>query len=171
MSVPNTDRILAKEEGRKFYISPTPCKKCGCVVKFVSSYGCHYCAKKKGYEKLMSGVLEKYHTAEKTNARVQKWRKNNPEMTKAQQRREYEKGGGAKAARYRTSKRDQTPVLTEQQEQVILDLYKEARRLSSETSIPHEVDHIKPVSKGGLHHPDNLQILTRGENRRKSDKF
>lgn len=33
-----------------------------------------------------------------------------------------------------------------------------------------EVDHIIPISKGGLHHPDNLQIITKRHNRKKSFK-
>jgi hypothetical protein len=35
----------------------------------------------------------------------------------------------------------------------------------------YEVDHIIPVSKGGLHTPENLQYLTRSENRKKSNKL
>lgn len=35
----------------------------------------------------------------------------------------------------------------------------------------HEVDHIIPVSKGGLHCLENLQYLTVSENRRKSNKI
>jgi hypothetical protein len=35
----------------------------------------------------------------------------------------------------------------------------------------HEVDHIIPVSKGGLHCLENLQYLTISENRRKSNKI
>lgn len=35
----------------------------------------------------------------------------------------------------------------------------------------HEVDHIIPISKGGLHHQDNLQYLPILENRRKSNKL
>jgi len=35
----------------------------------------------------------------------------------------------------------------------------------------HEVDHIIPVSKGGLHSPENLQYLTISENRKKSNKI
>ena len=35
----------------------------------------------------------------------------------------------------------------------------------------YEVDHIIPVSKGGLHTLDNLQYLTISENRRKSNKM
>jgi len=33
------------------------------------------------------------------------------------------------------------------------------------------VDHIKPVSKGGLHHQDNLQILDSISNMKKGSKF
>lgn len=35
----------------------------------------------------------------------------------------------------------------------------------------YEVDHIIPISKGGLHHQDNLQYLTITENRSKSNKL
>lgn len=35
----------------------------------------------------------------------------------------------------------------------------------------YEVDHIIPVSKGGLHHQDNFQYLTSLENKRKSNKL
>jgi 5-methylcytosine-specific restriction endonuclease McrA len=35
----------------------------------------------------------------------------------------------------------------------------------------HEVDHIIPISKGGLHTLENLQYLTIRENRRKSNKL
>ncbi len=49
--------------------------------------------------------------------------------------------------------------------------YKEAVKLSEETGIPHEVDHIIPISKGGKHHENNLQILTATENRKKHNKI
>lgn len=35
----------------------------------------------------------------------------------------------------------------------------------------HEVDHIIPVSRGGLHHEDNLQYLPVLENRKKGNKM
>ena len=35
----------------------------------------------------------------------------------------------------------------------------------------HEVDHIIPISKGGLHHQDNLQYLPWRVNRQKSNKL
>ena len=45
--------------------------------------------------------------------------------------------------------------------------YATARYLTQASGVIHEVDHIYPLAKGGLHHPDNLQILTRTENRKK----
>jgi len=35
----------------------------------------------------------------------------------------------------------------------------------------YEVDHIIPLSKGGKHHEDNLQYLTKDENRRKGSRI
>lgn len=57
--------------------------------------------------------------------------------------------------------------LTAQQREEITAIYAEAERLTQETGIPHEVDHIHPLSKGGTHTPDNLQVLTQSENRSK----
>ncbi len=54
---------------------------------------------------------------------------------------------------------------------IIKSIYEECRRLSVETGVPHEVDHIIPIAKGGLHHQDNLQILTMSENRKKGSNI
>jgi len=37
--------------------------------------------------------------------------------------------------------------------------------------VGYEVDHIIPLSKGGLHHEENLQYLTIKENRSKGNKI
>lgn len=52
--------------------------------------------------------------------------------------------------------------------------YREAQRLTRETGVVHEVDHIIPVCGRlvtGLHVPENLQILTLPENRSKHARF
>ncbi len=169
MTVAVVDRVLAIQEGRKFYISPTSCKKCGCVVKFVSSYGCHHCNMIKGRQKLADSVCEKYQTPENSRRRLRNWRQNNPDKRKAQYDRDETKN--ARAAKRRATKRNQTPDLNLEQKRAIIDLYSVAKSLTETTGIPHEVDHIKPISKGGLHHPDNLQILTRDDNRKKGSNY
>lgn len=64
--------------------------------------------------------------------------------------------------KYYTNKRNQTPV--DADHKLIKEIY---------LNCPdgHEVDHIVPISKGGLHHQDNLQYLTVFENRSKGNKL
>ena len=53
-------------------------------------------------------------------------------------------------------------------------VYFKAQQLTEQTGIPHEVDHIVPVTHDlicGLNVPVNLQILTREENRRKANRI
>ncbi len=71
----------------------------------------------------------------------------------------------------RARKLELTPRLTKEEKKLMEDIYKESRDLTVVTGVPYEVDHIKPLVKGGLHHPDNLQILTRSENRSKGDSW
>lgn len=64
------------------------------------------------------------------------------------------------AARRRARMRNQTPDLTKEQKERLQKYY----LICPEGC---EVDHITPIAKGGLHHPDNLQILTKHDNRKK----
>ena len=51
------------------------------------------------------------------------------------------------------------------------EIYEEARRLTREMGIKHHVDHIRPLAAGGVHHPENLQILTAQDNLSKGNLF
>jgi 5-methylcytosine-specific restriction endonuclease McrA len=53
----------------------------------------------------------------------------------------------------------------------ICALYEESARLTRETGIRHHVDHIIPLSKGGMHHQDNLRVVTWIENLSKGAKL
>ena len=73
------------------------------------------------------------------------------------------------AARRRCRIRDAFDETADQQK--INEIYCEAKQLIEETGISYKVDHIIPISKGGKHHEDNLQIITMSENRKKHNKI
>lgn len=50
-------------------------------------------------------------------------------------------------------------LLTDLEKQKVRMIYKICRRITKCLGILHHVDHIVPLYRGGLHHPDNLQIL------------
>ena len=53
-------------------------------------------------------------------------------------------------------------------------IYAEAFRLTNETGVPHQVDHIVPITSKivcGLHVSNNMQILRKSENVKKGNRF
>lgn len=106
---------------------------------------------------------------------------NDPEYRAHIKRRnaEWHKNNGAKAAarmaRRRANKSTATPAwLTQSMLKQIRAFYTEARRMTTVTGEPHNVDHIVPI-KGktvcGLHVPWNLRVTTRLENYRKNNRL
>ncbi len=96
-------------------------------------------------------------------SRVKKWREENPEIAAAGRRSE--------AARRRARIKRACPPWADLEK--IDEIYLLADRLSRETGIPHDVDHIIPIAGRrvcGLHVHQNLRVIPASENRKKSSK-
>lgn len=107
------------------------------------------------------------------------WKSKNPEKVKEKDAR-----AGAKWAKKRADKkaaarakaraklRASVPAWADLR--AIESFYTEAARISRETGIPHEVDHIVPLAGEavcGLHVETNLQIVPRTLNRQKGQRY
>jgi 5-methylcytosine-specific restriction endonuclease McrA len=101
-----------------------------------------------------------------------RWRDANPGV-KLEYNRQYSRNHYAQNPEYYAAKADRRRrgakewPCSEIEKLMIKHRYQDARRLTEETGIKHEVDHIWPLSKGGPHLPWNLQVLTKQENRTK----
>lgn len=133
--------------------------KCkNCTTKYDSE------RRKKNPNRYKEGV-KIWHAANRQNinASIQKWKDGNRGKTNAVE------------AKRRATKLLATPSwLTKEHLKQIEEFYIEAARLTKETGIPHDVDHIDPLQGKnvcGLHVPWNLQILTASENRKKGNKI
>lgn len=66
---------------------------------------------------------------------------------------------------------DQTPSLTEQERNRLDQIYTLRDSLNQAAGrLVYHVDHIQPLSRGGLHHPDNLRVISAADNMRKGAK-
>ena len=164
--VGRSNRQQAIAEGKKTYTGSTACKHCGNYEKYVSSYNCAPCAISRGLEKLNNEELMKpYRTKEKK----QQYYENNRELVNSIKRK-YAKSERGKAVncekqrrRFARLKQGMSIEITEEELRQIQDIYQEAQHLTFTTGMQYDVDHIIPLCEGGLHHPNNLQIITHEE--------
>lgn len=107
---------------------------------------------------------------EKILIRTKKYYKNNKKRVTISLR-EYKKNNAGKVnalnAKRRARKLNQTPDLIQDEKYQVEMIYKRSQELGPDW----QVDHIIPLSKGGLHHPDNLQIVTKEYNLEKRAKL
>ncbi len=118
--------------------------------------------------------LQKEETRAKSRARTKEWTAKNKEKKRLADKK-FVKNNPAIVRSYkakrRAKERQATPSwLTEVHLEAIKAIYIEADRLSNETGIRYEVDHIVPLSGktvSGLHVPWNLRAIPAIENNRR----
>ena len=100
-------------------------------------------------------------------------RQQNPGMNSAAIKQYFARNPGKRnqyRAAYNARKKSLTVPLTVDEQLRIEAFYRIARNLTLGTGVKHHVDHVVPLARGGLHHPDNMQVLTAHENQTKSTK-
>jgi len=110
---------------------------------------------------------------EYTNANTRRYRELYPERYVEARKRLTASGKGAAYKRKRdAAKLAATPPWLDLED--LFPLYELAQQLSADSGEPWEVDHVDPLQAElvcGLHCFENLQVLPRGENRAKQNKF
>lgn len=110
---------------------------------------------------------------EKCDATIQRWKDANKDKTLSYHHTWAKRNPATVnrcAAARRARVRDFTPELTAEQASQVEYLYWLAKDLRAVTGETYHVDHIYPLAKGGLHHPDNLQVLPADINLKKGAK-
>lgn len=125
---------------------------------------------------------------EKQRIAAKRWRAENPEKARAVEARwrasnpeKYRAIGAkwdaanahktaAKQAVRRARKKAASTALTNEERATISEIYRQCKLMTQLTGQQYHVDHKIALSRGGKHHPDNLQLLTATENIKKGTK-
>lgn len=104
---------------------------------------------------------------------AKKWQKENPDKVR-DSKAKWRLNNKYKTNEIAAARRQKESILRKIYKKECTLIYKECKKLNTERGDIYEVDHIIPlVHKDvcGLHVPWNLQIITRKENRKKSNKI
>ena len=140
------------------------CKEC--VKKYTSKFY------KDNQEALVQKARQSYIKNKNIHLeRSKKYRQNNLESCTKKDKK-YRENNPHKLAEQRAKKSNRVPKWSDLE---TTKLYYQTRKaLSEATGIEYQVDHIIPLRNkvvSGLHVPENLQIITRRKNEKKSNKF
>lgn len=126
------------------------------------------------YEAVKREYFSREDVKERSRKRTREWASKNKERKREADRAFVENNRAvvrSYKAKRRAKERQATPAwLTEAHLEAIKAIYIEAERLSKETGIPYQVDHIVPLSGktvSGLHVPWNLRAIPAPENNRR----
>ena len=164
-------RKEAKEQGLTYYFTGKPCKHGHISKRLVCDHACYACKKARSRVQMR----EAYRADPDAAAKKAAQRDKNPHLHQEAFKR-YARKNPAFVASIRLDRRGKRhnawSELTKEEKKAMREIYKECERLNKEAGhAAYHVDHIHPVARGGLHHPDNLQILTAEENLRKWAKY
>jgi len=115
----------------------------------------------------------KYNTSAKkkeVNARYNKTDKSKKCQTRYRDTDSRKISSRRYASRRRAIIKDSLKSLSAEDELIIKHYFDWSVRLESKLGVKFEVDHIIPLTSGGYHHPQNLQIAPRVWNRRKGNR-
>jgi 5-methylcytosine-specific restriction endonuclease McrA len=107
---------------------------------------------------LLANKKYRLENREKFNEVCKKWHQRNPEKH------------NEIIAKRRSQKKHGIISLSKEQRKIMRCFYKQADRLEKRFGLQFHVDHIIPLSKGGLHIPTNLQVLPAKLNLKKNSK-
>jgi hypothetical protein len=113
---------------------------------------------KEKVKEIQRNFYKKY--PERKAASFERWRKNNPIKAKIM--------ACNRVAKRRAKMEGTSAHLNENQLSIVKCFYIQAKRLQERLGIKFHVDHIVPLSKGGMHTPTNLQVLPASLNFRKN---
>lgn len=108
------------------------------------------------------------------HAQQRRWRQANPEKSLNRQRLWKAANPGAARKHYadrRAREKAATVPLTPAEQAQIATIYAEAARRTAETGVPYQVDHDKPLARGGVHHPKNLLVVPASLNQSKGARY
>ena len=123
-------------------------------------------------EVLLKEKLYRQKNREKINATHRKWRLENPERyaeARARYRKKRKDVVYANNAERRARKFRATIPMTKEEKEKIIEIYQISIDAKKTTVYDWEVDHIIPLSKGGLHKLSNLQVVPAEWNAKKNN--